>query len=151
MRKLALSLFIPLALAVQPALAACNVLGSNLSFGPYDPLSSAGSAVSGTITVACDQSPAPTVTIMIGPSAGSGSMVPRRMQQVGGSDVLVYNLYVNAQNSVVWGDGSGGTGTVSNRVQKNRPWTATIYGRVPGSQDVAVGSYADAIGITINF
>lgn len=138
-------------LAPATAGAVCNVLGVNLPFGPYDPLSPAGTAVSATITVTCDQSPAPTVTIMIGPSVVSGSMTPRQMRLVGGSDVLNYNLYVDAQLSTVWGDGTGGTAVRSDRVQKNKPWTATVYGRVPGSQDVTVGTYSDSISITINF
>lgn len=138
-------------LAPATAGAVCNVLGVNLSFGPYDPLSPAGTAVSGTITVACDQSPAPTATIMIGPSLVSGSMNPRRMRLVGGTDVLDYNLYVDAQLGTVWGDGMGGTAVRSDRVQKSKPWTVTVYGRVPGSQDVTVGNYSDSIAITINF
>jgi spore coat protein U-like protein len=36
-------------------------------------------------------------------------------------------------------------------VQKNQPWNATIYGRIPPGQDVRPGSYADTLAITINF
>jgi spore coat protein U domain-containing protein, fimbrial subunit CupE1/2/3/6 len=140
-----------LALCGGTAHAACNVTSGPLSFGPYDPLSAAGSATSGVITVTCDQSPPPIVTIQISPSAVSGGFFPRRMQLAGGSDKLDYNLYVDPGATTVWGDGTGGTATQSDRVTKNTPWNATIYALMPGLQDVTPGNYGDTIGISIIF
>ena len=131
--------------------AACNVSVGQLSFGPYDPLSPAGASTSGVITVTCDQSPPPIVTVQIGPSAVSGGFFPRRMQRAGGSDTLDYNLYVDPGLTAVWGDGTAGTATQSQRVTKHKPWNVTIYGNMPGLQDVAPGDYSDAIGISIIF
>jgi spore coat protein U-like protein len=37
------------------------------------------------------------------------------------------------------------------RVAVGKPWTVTIYGRMPGRQDVAPGLYGDRVGITIEF
>jgi spore coat protein U-like protein len=139
------------ALFAVGAHAACNVSAGPLSFGPYDPLNPAGSTTSGVITVTCDQAPPPIVTVEIGPSAVSGGFFPRRMQRAGGSDTLDYNLYVDPGLTAVWGDGTAGTATQSRRVTKNKPWNVTIYGNMPGLQDVAPGDYADAIGISIIF
>lgn len=140
-----------LALFAGTAHAACNVTAGPLSFGPYDPLSPAGSTTSGVITVTCNQAPPPIVTVQIGPSAVSGGFFPRRMQLAGGSDTLDYDLYVDPAGTIVWGDGTGGTATQSNRVTKNSPWNITIYARMPGMQDVTPGSYGDSIGISIIF
>lgn len=131
--------------------AACLVSAPNLSFGPYDGLSGAPATTSATIVVSCDQSPPPTVAVLLGPSAVSGGFFPRKMRQDGGTDFLDYNFYADPGASAVWGDGTGGTLTRSNRVSKNSPWTLTIYGRVPPGQDVAAGSYSDLLTITINF
>jgi spore coat protein U-like protein len=73
------------------------------------------------------------------------------MRHDGGSDRLAYNFYADPGGAAVWGDGSGGTVTMSARVMKNTPWTVTLYGRVPPGQDVSAGSYSDMLTITINF
>ena len=138
-------------LCAASAHAACNVAVGPLSFGPYNPLSPASSTTSGTISVSCDQAPPPVVTIQIGPSAVSGGFFPRRMQRAGGGDTLDYNLFVDPGLAAVWGDGTAGTATQSQRVTKNKPWNVTIYGSMPGLQDVTPGDYTDSIGISIIF
>jgi len=140
-----------LLLPAPGARAACSVAAGNLSFGPYNPLSAAGATTSGTLTVSCNQSPPPTVTVQIGPSAVSGGFAPRRMQRIGGSATLAYNLYLGPAAATVWGNGVGGTGVQSATVRKNRPWTLTIYGVMPGNQDVPPGLYGDSLAITILF
>jgi spore coat protein U-like protein len=131
--------------------AACVVTAPSLSFGPYDGLSGAPATTSAVAVVTCNDSPPPTVTMELGPSAVSGGFFPRQMRQDGGSDRLAYNFYVDAGATAVWGDGTGGTATRSDRVFKNKPWTVTIYGRIPAGQDVSAGSYSDTLTITINF
>ena len=133
------------------ASAACLAIAPSLAFGPYDGLSGAATTTSANVVVTCDQAPAPVVTIAIGPSGVSGGFAPRRMGHIGSSDTLAYNLYTDAAATSIWGDGSGGTATRSQRVQKNQPWAATIYGRIPPGQDVAAGSYSDVLTITVNF
>lgn len=141
------------AMACAPALAqaACNVSGVDIGFGGYDPLSAAPATSVGSITVTCDQSPPPIVTLQLGPSATNGSFAPRELRLGGGSDLLSYNLYTDPGGLQVWGDGTAGTTVLTQRVQKNKPWTATVYARMPAGQDVTVGSYVDALSITIQF
>ena len=131
--------------------AACMVSAPSLSFGVYDGLSGAPATTSGNAVVTCDHSPPPTVTLEIGPSAVSGGFFPRQLRQDGGSDVLAYNFYADPGGASIWGNGTGGTVTRSQRVQKNNPWSVTIYGRIAPGQDVSVGSYSDALTLTINF
>ena len=133
------------------ARAACLVSAPSLSFGPYDGLSGSPATTSASAVVTCNEAPPPTVTLELGPSAVSGGFFPRQMRHDGGSDRLAYNFYADPGGAAVWGDGTGGTVTLSARVMKNNPWTATLYGRVPPGQDVAAGSYSDMLTITINF
>jgi len=131
--------------------AACTVSLGNLSFGPYDPLSAAPATTSGNATISCNDSPPPTVQIQLSPSSVSGGFFPRRMQNSLAGDTLDYNFYADATATQVWGDGTGGTTTRSQKVNKNSPWSVTFYGRIAVNQDVAAGSYSDTLTITIVF
>jgi spore coat protein U-like protein len=133
------------------ARAACTVSLGSLSFGPYDPLSSAPATTSGNAVVTCNDSPPPTVQIQLSPSAVSGGFFPRRMRNAVGSDTLDYNLYADVGATQIWGDGTAGTATRSAKVSKNSPWSVTFYGRIAVNQDVTPGSYSDALTITIVF
>lgn len=66
------------------------------------------------------------------------------------SDRLNYNAYIDAAGSVIWGDGTSSTSTVSlKNVTKNKPRTVTAYGVIPALQAVAVGAYSDLLTVTI--
>jgi len=130
--------------------AACTVSATGVNFGPYDVFVTIPLDSTGTVTVACDQSPPVDVTIAIGPSGTSGGFIPRQMRSASSPDRLNYNLFVNAGRSTVWGDGAAGTSTVFlKNVVKNRPVLTTIYGRIPPRQDVSVGTYTDSLTVTI--
>jgi spore coat protein U-like protein len=142
----------PLLLAAAcAAQAACNVTMPNLSFGTYDPLSAAPATTSGNATVTCNEVPAPTVQMQLGPSSVSGGFIPRRMRNAASGDTLSYNFYADAGATQVWGDGTGGTVTRSQRVRFFQPWSVTFYGRIPVNQNVTPGSYTDTLMITIVF
>ena len=144
-------LLVALALPVADAFGACTVAMPSLSFGLYDALSAAPVTTSGNAVINCNDTPPPTVTVQLGPSAVSGGFFPRRMRAASGSDVLDYNFYADASATSVFGDGTGGTVTRSAKVNRNAPWSVTFYGRIAPNQDVAPGSYADTLTITINF
>ncbi len=130
--------------------AACKVAATGVNFGGYDVFVSAPMDATGTVTVSCDQNPPTDVTVAIGPSATSGGLHPRMMRHASTADQLSYNLFTNPSMNVVWGDGTAGTATVFLfKVNKNRPQTATIYGRIPPGQNVSVGSYSDRLTVTI--
>lgn len=133
-----------------PAHAACHVTTTGLNFGAYDVFSAVPRDTTGTATVSCDENPPTDIIVSIGPSAGSGGFNPRQMRRAGGSDLLGYNLYTTASMSTVWGDGSAGTSVISlKNVNRNRPVTTIIYGRIPDGQNVSVGSYAETLTVTI--
>jgi spore coat protein U-like protein len=130
--------------------AACRVTATGLNFGAYDVFAATPRDTSGTVTVACDQNPPTDVTVSIGPSPTSGGFQPRRMRHTTLPDRLDYNLFIAPSMGTVWGDGSAGTSTAMLRkVNRNRPATATIYGRISPGQNVSVGGYTDTLTVTI--
>ncbi|MBI5408428.1 MAG: spore coat protein U domain-containing protein [Nitrospirae bacterium] len=156
MNKIYLSVlcFIVSSLLLSPPevlLAACSVSTTPVSFGSYNVLSPSPNDATGSVTVSCDQSAPPTVTISIGASPNSGGFDPRLMKLAAGSDMLFYNFYIDASRTQIWGDGSANTFTKSNKVHKGRPWVNSVYGRIPPGQDVSVGSYSDTLTVIINW
>jgi len=130
--------------------AACKVTTTSMNFGSYDVFVTTPLDSTGTLTVSCDQNPPTNVTVAIGPSANSGGFNPRTMRNASTPDRLNYNLFTNASMNVVWGDGTAGTArVVLQKVNKNQPQTATIYGRISPGQNVSVGSYSDHLTVTI--
>ena len=130
--------------------AACRVTTTGVNFGAYDVFAAAPRDTAGTVTVACDLNPPTDVTVAIGPSPTSGGFQPRQMRHASQADRMNYNLFAAPSMVTVWGDGSAGTSTVLLRkVNRNRPVTTTIYGRIPSGQNVSVGAYSDAVTVTI--
>jgi spore coat protein U-like protein len=122
--------------------ATCDVVPQGPDFGAYDPLSPSPADTVGSIGLRCDT----PVSFTISLSAGSGSFAERRMTS--GSSELGYNLYTDAARTLVWGDGSGGSATVSATAQNE---DFPLYARAPPRQPATAGVYADAIVITIDY
>ncbi len=129
-----------LLLALPTAAAgACNVSPQGVSFGNYEPLAHSALDGVGNINVSCD---APTsFTVSLG--TGDGTVEDRRM--TGGASQLAYNLYKDASRLLVWGDGGGGVSSNGTSVD------LTIYGRIPGAQNVPADVYADSVTVTVAF
>ena len=131
-------------LTVQASVAANCTISSTatLDFGGYDPVVvNASSPKDGTaaMTVACTKGFIPTIGI---PTTG------RTMS--GGGDTLTYDLYKNAARDQLWGDSGADLFTPGSAPGKNGT-AYTIYGRIPGGQDVGVASYSGTIQVTVNF
>lgn len=132
------------------AYAACTVTTTGINFGNYDVFNTVALNSTGTITVGCDEAPPPKVTVSIGASLNSGGYIPRKMKHTSLADTLSYNLYLDAAGTSIWGDGTNGTSTVLfTNVTKNKLRTVTIYGIIPPSQNVTIGSYGDLVTVTI--
>jgi spore coat protein U-like protein len=150
--------FAPRAFAAED----CTVTASGVAFGTYDPGSATPLDGQGTVQVDCRGNPL-LVTITLG-TGGSGSYAARRMTN--GTDNLFYNLYLDANRTVIFGNGTGGslsgtctTGegfsspgcTSTNPSGSHRRAVRAIYGRVNASQNVGVGLYTDTITYTVTF
>lgn len=129
----------------------CTVSASSVGFGSYDPFASGALDTTGQVDVACTSGLGYTVSLDAG-THSSGSFAPRRMQHATLSAWLTYNLYRNAARSEVWGDGTGATYTVGGTgAGLASPTTHTVYGRLPGSQNVHVGQYDDTLTVTVTY
>ena len=138
----ALLLLVP---ASAPA-ATCGVSATPVAFGTYPPFSGTPTDSTGTVTVTCIG----TANIVIELSTGgSGSYAARQMSN--GGIHLLYQLYTNAARTTVWGNGTGGTTTVSDRLTGNSSGNYTVYGRIPAVQGVTPGAYVDTIMVTVSY
>jgi spore coat protein U-like protein len=129
-------------LASPASRADCSLQVQPVTFGNYDFQSSRDLEGVGRITVTCDASTSYSITL--GP--GAGSYATRLMQN--GSHQLAYNLYTDVIHSTVWGDGSGGSMSVSGSgTDADYP----VYGLIPAGQNPYVGSYSDTITVLVSF
>jgi spore coat protein U-like protein len=133
----------------------CGASASSVAFGIYDPLQGTPDTSTGNLTVTCSATGSSAfITVFVSLSTGlSGTYSARKM--FSGANTLNYNLYGDNTYTQVWGDGTSGTvrGSASVLVAPGSPrtLTGTWYGRVPAAQDVAAGTYADTIVVTVTY
>jgi len=149
---LRLAAFLVAGLLPQLSFAApsCTVSALPLAFGSYDTINSLSGFTS--ITVSCSRinQGGGTVTYTLALSTGPGSYAARQMTS--GANVLLYNLYSDPTHTQVWGDGTGGSVTVAGTFSsppKSQTAAVTVYGLIPGAQNVVPGAYATATPITV--
>ncbi len=142
-------------LSITATIAAdCTISTTAVAFGTYDPIVTNLSSpldASGTVTTTCTSGANPQVTLGQGGNAGGGSTdaVPVRQMSAGGGNLLGYALYQQAGRTSAWGN------TVAT-APSSVPGTGaaqvfTVYGRIPGGQNVPAGSYADTVVATVTF
>lgn len=74
-----------------------------------------------------------------------------------GANRFSYNLYTDAARLRVWDTGASGAVTVSSAVNLRLrgksvdPANFTVYGCMPGGQNVPAGSYSDTNTVTVNY
>lgn len=124
--------------------SACTVSATSAAFGTIDPLANTETLSTGIISVSCPEST--SYTIALGP--GNGDIDNRHMAS--GSHELSYNLYTDASRSIIWGDGTGGSATVSGTADSSGT-DHTVYGRVPWQPSAVPGVYSDSIVVTISY
>lgn len=137
-------------LVSSEAQAACTISTTNVAFGSYNVFDATPTDTTGGITIKCSILEALLVNITVSLSQGaSGTYSPRTMRR--GSEPLPYNLFLDANRTSIWGNGSGGT---SQYTAPRGLWTtqnATIYARIPAGADVSPGTYTDTVVATVNF
>jgi spore coat protein U-like protein len=122
----------------------CTVSAAGgLVFGTYDTFVAAPVDSQLTVTVKC---PKPLVPRLLLSRGSAPAFVPRTLQN--GSEILTYNVYLDAARTVVFGDGTGGSSFWDG------PGGTSVlngFGRIPPGQDVAVGTYTDTLSLTVLF
>jgi spore coat protein U-like protein len=149
---LAFSARVPAATTVN-----CTVSAGSIAFGIYNPLNAAGDASTGALRITCNGSGTGSTNVTAGltlSSGLSGSYATRKM--FSGSNALNYNIFWSTAYSQIMGDGSGGSfagsaGPFTVTAGGSNFATGTMYGFIPASQDVAAGSYADVITVTVSY
>lgn len=139
------------------ASVSCTAAATGVAFGLYDPLATTGNTSTGNLTVSCTSqgNGMPNVTVNVTMTPGLSNSYGTRMMY-SGKNSLNYNIYWDAVHSQIIGDGTGGS-VVGSMKPFNVPGgggnyvTGTLYGLVPAGQDVAPGSYADSIIVTVNY
>jgi len=141
----------------------CLISVADLDFGDYDPIYVNGVGGSGTaglaqhkdvdteVTMTCTKGSTPALQISLGSNAGVGTV--RKLRKGATSDYLSYALYSDSFGGTEWDNTGAGvaattpTGTTGGTGSD----TTVIYGRIPSSQDVPVGSYSDIVRVTVNY
>lgn len=129
--------------------SSCNLTASGIAFGNYDQLSGTALDSTGSVTPTC--SLGTPYTIALGNGLGLGS-TPGLRKMVGPlASLLGYTIYSDSLRTVVWGDGTGGSSTVSGTGLGVAGLPIITYGRVLVNQAVIGGSYADTIVVTLTY
>jgi spore coat protein U-like protein len=146
-------------MAVAPATADaanCTVSATGVAFGTYIPTATGPTGSTGTVTVTCSATSEVvqySIALDVGQNSG-GSFSNRRLQN--GTSSLSYQIYTDATRTTVWGDGTGGTSTVSDSYScascTNQSRSYTTYGRLPGQQfSASPGPHTDTITVIVTF
>ena len=121
----------------------CTLSVGPLQFGRYDSRSDQPCDFTATLVYRCTGTP-PIIAILGG---GSGQGFERRMMQ--GEKSVRYNLYLDAARTLIWGDGTGGSGVYPGRAGSEQ--RVTIYGRVSPHQNVQAGAYLDVVAVAVHY
>jgi len=124
----------------------CSIAASDLVFGAYDP---AGGDVDGQSQVSVNCTNSSTWNVGLNAGTFSGATVSTRKMTGPGVFSLNYGLYSDSARTTNWGNTVGtdtvsGTGTGGTQI-------VTVYGRIPGLQNVGAGGYQDTITATVTF
>lgn len=128
----------------------CTISAAPLAFGAYDPSSASPLDGSAQLTVQCTLAASANILLGQGANADAGSTdaAPLRRLADGAGNFLSYALDQDAAHSTIWGNTSG-TGVAHTGTGMSAQ--ISVYGRLPGSQNVPAGAYSDSVMATINF
>ena len=131
--------------------SSCSATAATLAFPNYTP--GGGTQIGNTsISVKCTKNTPFTVLLNAGSTTGD-AFAQRLMAS--GANTLQYNLYTSAALSTIFGDGSGGTGTIAGTgLGVATANTVQVFGQVPDNatnQAAIPGAYADTITVTVSY
>ena len=143
-----------LAAAAPACHATCFVSAVNLAFGGYDSLRIGHTDSTGNVAVTCTGKSGNYFYYTLALNAGgAGTFATRRMRSAT-PGALNYNIYLGANRSVVWGNGSGGSSVITDVMALNSlsgTRNYPIYGRIFARQNAPAGIYSDSIVVTLEF
>ena len=137
--------------------AQCEVSASLYDFGRHE-ISSITPPIrtQGSISVTCTKLALPG--FLVSADIELQGLPPEESRNLRGKegDELTYGLFLDAALTRVWGDGTGGTRTISDVIEMrgtNRVVTRTylLFGRVNGGQTGRPGRYLGAVASRLNY
>jgi len=128
--------------------ANCTVSTTALAFGAVNTISGSNVDSTGSLSIVCTNGT--TWAASAGVGSGSGASYANR-RMTAGANLLNYNIYTTAARTIVWGNGTAGTGTIPG-TGTGLTQAVTVYGRVnSGQTSVPAGSYADTVAVTVTY
>lgn len=124
-----------------------------VAFGTYDPADQLPLETHGEIRLTCLDSQGAVPTAEVTLSAGGSGRFDHREMSLGESSLL-YNLYLDPSRSLVWGDGTATSASLTAGGQDRDSaglQSYPVYGRIFAGQTVPSGQYGDAVVVTIAF
>jgi spore coat protein U-like protein len=129
------------AVRVEVLPSPCTVSSAALDFGTY----TAGQAAALDAQTVISYAACGPGTLRVELDGGrSGDPAARRL----GRGALAYGLFRDAARSGTFGTGSDAATVSLRAVADGR---IVVYGRIPGRQEVAPGTYTDSVTITLSF
>jgi len=132
----------------------CTVTATDVDFGAFTPLDGE-QAAEGEVSIACSGviDVAPSVVVRL--SGGQSGAPNARVLRSDEGYQLNYGIYTTSQHSTVWGNGAGGTSTVtvSGGVLALGHWSAqrTMFAASAPSPTTFPGAYDDLITVRIDW
>jgi spore coat protein U-like protein len=105
-----------------------------------------------TLLVTCRGKIGERVNLHLRLTSGDGDFRQRIMRS--GTDVLPYNLYLDASRLQVWGDGSQSTGELSGSVVLSGPvysHSYPVFARLLSTSSAKAGPYSDALVVQLDY
>ena len=136
-------------LAVSASISGnCTISTIAVGFPAYDPIvthaSAADDSTSGSVTIACTKNTSATIGLGQG-----GSYLGGTNRMTDGTNFLTYALYQNSTHATAWT--TSGVGLMSVVPTSKAPVSYTVYGSIPGNQDLPAGTYNDTVVASVNF
>jgi len=126
----------------------CRLTTRGLDFGSYEDGSPAAVLTTATMDLACRGlgSAGTHAIVTAGPSSVTSVYQDRRLAN--GQSYLQYQVYINSQRTIVWGDGTSDTQPVLVPLSSTNA-SFTVYGGIFQGQSGEVGRYSDTLLITV--
>src|SRR5262245_37270062 len=126
----------------------CTVTTTPIVFGTYNPLLRKNLTSVGMLHYRCFGNHGRlTISLTEGASGSFNARVMRRAEKT-----LIYNLYLDAAGTQVWGDGTRGSQMyIVNSPPGEGDDSIPIYGRVFGTRNASAGDYRDIVSVILRY
>ena len=122
----------------------CEVSANDVNLGTYYATNSSPATATGTLMFKC--TPNVSAAFSVNPGTGSSSYASRVLSS--GTNTLPYNVYTDPAYSAIWGDGSGGSQTIS-LLTSGSAQSSNYYVRIPAGQFSPAGLYTSTLVMTL--